>query len=320
MLRVAILDDYQRVALEMADWSQLGSDVEIAAFDQHLAEVDAAAEALAEFDVLVMMRERMPLPRALIARLPKLGYVVFTGSHSSVIDFAALKERGIPVSRTGARASPSAAEHAFALMLACARSIPQEDRATRAGRWQTSVGLVLHGKTLGVLGLGTLGRRVAGYGRAFGMEVIAWSQNLTAERAVQGGARLVSREELFRLSDVLSIHLKLSERTTGIVGAAELALMRPSAILVNTSRGPIVDERALVEALTARRIHSAGLDVFDVEPLPADHPLLTLDNAVITPHIGFVTDASYREFYGTVVDAIAAWRSGKPINLVTGCG
>lgn len=315
MLRIAILDDYQRVALDMADWSVLGSDVELGLFDQHIAGIDQAAEALGEFEVLVMMRERMALPRALIERLPNLRYVVFTGSHSTVIDFAALAERGIEISRTGARASPSAAELTWALLLACARHIPREDAAMREGGWQTSVGVSLGGKTLGILGLGTLGRLVAGYGKAFGMEVIAWSQNLTAERAREGGATLVARDEIFRRSDALSIHLKLGQRTRGLVGAAEFALMKPGAILINTARGPVVDEAALIAALREKRIRAAGLDVFDEEPLPADHPLRSLPNAVLTPHLGYVTEESYRDFYGAAVTALVAWRAGAPINL-----
>ncbi len=315
MLGIAILDDYQHVALDMADWSKLGSDVELAFFDTHIADLDEAAEALADFEVLVFMRERMNFPRALIERLPKLRYVVFTGSHSTVIDFAALAERGIPASRTGARASPGAAELTWALLLACARYIPREDAAMRAGGWQTSIGTTLRGKTLGVLGLGTLGRLVAGYGKAFGMEVIAWSQNLTAEKARDGGATLVTRDEIFRRSDALTIHLKLGPRTRGLIGAAEFALMKPSAILINTSRGPIVDEAALVAALRESRIRSAGLDVFDIEPLPTAHPLRRLDNAVLAPHLGYVTEDSYREFYKVVVEAILAWRAGAPINL-----
>jgi phosphoglycerate dehydrogenase-like enzyme len=320
MLRIAILDDYQRVALGMADWKKLGSDVELVAFDRNLANVDAAVAALADFDVLVAMRERMPMPRALIARLPRLRYVVFTGSHTQSIDLAALAERGIPVSRTDARASPSAAELSWALLLACARQVPREDAHMRAGGWQTSVGIRLDGKTLGVIGLGNLGSLVARYGRAFGMDVVAWSQNLTSDRAASAGAVAVSREEIFRRSDFLSVHLKFSARTERLIGMAEFALMKPNAILINTSRGPIIDETALIAALRTRRILGAGLDVFDQEPLPGDHPLLGLDNAVLTPHLGFVTDESYRAFYGGAVEAIAAWRAGAPINLYDGSG
>jgi len=315
MLRIAILDDYQRVALQMADWNRLGPDVEIVPFHKHLADPGEAARALADFDVLVMMRERMPLPRSLIERLPRLRYVVFTGSHSQAIDFAALAERGIPASRTGARASPAAAELTWALVLACARHIPQEDADMRNGGWQTTVGVGLFGKTLGLLGLGTLGAIIARYGRAFDMNVIAWSQNLTDERAEAAGAKRVSREELFAQADILSVHLKLAPRTTGLVGAPEFALMKPTAILVNTSRGPIVDEAALIEALRTRRIQMAGLDVFDTEPLPADHPLRGLGNVVLTPHLGYVTDESYRIFYSSIVDNILAWQAGTPINL-----
>jgi len=315
MLRVAILDDYQQVALAMADWSRLGPDVEVVALPHHLGDVGTAASALAEFDVLVMMRERMPVPRALIERLPRLRYMVFTGSHNTVIDLAAAAERGIPISRTAMRASPSAAEITWALIMAWMRHIPQEHAAMRAGGWQTTVGMNLHGKTLGLLGLGTLGSVVARYGKAFDMNVIAWSPNLTPERAAAQGVTAVSREDLFRQADILSIHLKLGPRSTGVVGAAEFELMKPSALLVNTSRGPIVDEAAMLAALKQNSIGGAALDVFDQEPLPADHPLRKLDNVLLTPHLGYVTDESYKGFFASAVENIAAWRAGQPINL-----
>jgi phosphoglycerate dehydrogenase-like enzyme len=318
MLRVAILDDYQRVALDMADWSVLGPDVEIAAFDEHLKTPDEAAHALAEFDVICLMRERMPVPRTLIERLPNLKLIMMTGSQSQSIDFEACAARGIPVCRTSPHSSPAAAELTWALVLACARHFGRELRGMRDGRWQTTVGIGLHGKTLGLLGLGTLGAIVASYGRAFGMRVIAWSANLTAERATSVGAVKVSRDELLATSDIVSIHLKLSARTRGLIGAAELARMKPSAILVNTSRGPIVDDAALVAALRNKQIGGAGLDVFDQEPLPSGHPLRQFDNVVLTPHLGYVTDETYRQFYTGVVDGIVAWRAGAPVHQYRG--
>jgi phosphoglycerate dehydrogenase-like enzyme len=318
MLRIAILDDYQRVALAMADWAQLGPDAEVLAFDRHLAVPDEAAAALADFDVICLMRERMGVPRALIERLPRLKLIVMSGSQSQSIDFAAAAERGIPVCRTTAHVSHSAAEHAFGLIIACARNIAQEAQNMRTGGWQTTVGIALHGKTLGLLGLGALGAMVARYGTALGMRVIAWSTNLDEERAAAAGASRVDKDELLRSSDVISIHLKLSGRTRGLIGAAELALMKPSAILVNTSRGPIIDEAALVAMLQHRQIRAAGLDVFDQEPLPADHVLRRLDNAILTPHLGYVTEETLRTFYAGMIEDILAWRAGTPIRLYGG--
>jgi D-3-phosphoglycerate dehydrogenase len=317
-LRIAILDDYQRVALGMADWRRLGPDVEFVPFDRPLGVPDEAAAALADFDVLVMMRERMRIPRALIERLPRLKLMVMTGSQSQSIDFAAAADRGIPVCSTTGKPSRSAAELAWLLVLAAARHLPEEDRNMRRGGWMTTVGTGLQHKTLGLLGLGVLGGVVAGYGRAFGMDVIAWSANLTAERAAAVGATLVEKDELLQRADVISIHLKLSGRTRGLVGAREFGLMKPSAILVNTSRGPIIDEAAMIEALRSRRIRAAGLDVFDEEPLPAGHPLRSLDNAVLTPHLGYVTEEGYRNLYGGAVDVIEAWRGGTIINQYHG--
>jgi len=302
----------------MADWARLGPDAEVVAFDRHLRVPDEAAAALAAFDVICLMRERMGVPRALIERLPRLKLIVMSGSQSQSIDFAAAAERGIPVCRTSTQLSNSAAEHAFGLILCCARNIAQEAHTMRTGGWQSTVGIALHGKTLGLLGLGTLGSMVARYGHAFGMRVIAWSQNLTDERAATAGARRVGKDELLRGSDVVSIHLKLSARTRGLLGAAELALMKPSAILVNTSRGPIIDEAALVAALERRQIRAAGLDAFDQEPLPADHALRRLDNAILTPHLGYVTEETLRMFYTGMIEDIEAWRAGTPIRLYGG--
>jgi len=310
MLRVAILDDYQSVARSMADWSRLGPDVEIVSFDRHLSEAEAA-DKLAAFDVLCIMRERMALPRSLITALPRLKLIAVTGSHTQVIDVAAAQERGIPVTLTAPRASNSAAELTWAMVLALARQITVEDRNMREGRWQTSVGFRLEGRTLGLMGLGTLGARVARYGQAFDMKVIAWSANLDPQRARDLGVEPVSKDELLRRSDVISIHLKLGERSRGLIGAPELAMMKRSAVMVNTSRAAIIDQEALAQALRNGVIAGAALDVFEPEPLPAEHPARHLPNTLLTPHIGFVTEESYREFFVGIVEAIVAWRQAS---------
>ena len=306
--RIAICDDYQSAAMDMADWSRLGPDVEIVSFDHPLSG-DAAAAALANFDVVCLMRERMAFPGSLIASLPRLKFIAVTGSHAGVVDAAAAAARGISVALTDTAPSSSAAEHAWALLLALARNIAPEDRNMREGRWQTTIGFRLQGKTLGLLGLGTLGAKMAVYGRAFDMDVIAWSANLTQERASAASARLVAKDDLFRQADVVCVQLKLSDRTRGLIGAPEFALMKSTAVLINTSRGPIVDEPAMIEALRSGRIAGAGLDVYDREPLPANHPLRSLPNAVLTPHIGFVTREGYRQFYSRIVDLILDWRA-----------
>lgn len=318
MIRVAVLDDYHGVALDLADWGSLGSDAEVQVFRHHLATVDEAAAALAPFDVVCLMRERMPMRRDLIERLPRLKFIVTTGARNPSLDLAAAAERGIVVSNThGGDSQYATPELAWGLILACARAIPAADRGMKAGRWQEGdLGLALHGLSLGLLGLGRLGSRMAEIGHAFGMKPIAWSENLTRERAEAAGAELVSKEELFSRSDVLTIHLVLSKRTRGLVGAADLARMKPSAVLVNTSRGPIVDEAALIAALSQGRIRAAGLDVYDREPLPQDHPLRALDNAVLTPHLGYVTQGTYRAFYEDMVEDIVAWQAGAPVRVV----
>jgi D-3-phosphoglycerate dehydrogenase len=263
------------------------------------------------------MRERMPMPRALIERLPNLKLIIVTGARTNTIDFEATKGRGITVCHTHPGESQHAtSELAWGLIIACARHIPAEHQRVSAGRWQETLGTVLHGKTLGILGLGKLGSRMAVVAQAFGMEVIAWSQNLTAERAEAAGARLVSRDELFREADVVTIHLVLSERTRALVGARELGLMKPSAVLINTSRGPIVDEAALIDALRDGKIRGVGLDVYDREPLPQDHPLRQLPGVVHTPHLGYVTEGAYREFYPDMVENILAWRAGSPVRVL----
>ncbi|HZB93674.1 MAG TPA: D-2-hydroxyacid dehydrogenase family protein [Stellaceae bacterium] len=305
-MKVAILDDYQNVALAMADWSSVARRAEIVVFNDHLADPDAVVARLLPFDAVCVMRERTPLPRAVIERLPRLRLIASTGSRNAAIDLRAAEERGIRVTATGYRSTPTI-ELTWALILAAARHLVRESTSVRQGGWQTSIGRELDGRVLGILGLGNIGGQVARIALAFGMKVVAWSQNLTADAAAAAGATLVAREELFRIADVVTIHLILSKRTRGLVGAAELALMKPTALLVNTSRGPIVDETALVAALTARAIAGAALDVFDAEPLAADHPFRRLDNVLATPHIGYVAEDLYRTFYGDAAARIAAW-------------
>ena len=305
-VQVAVLDDYQNVALQMADWSAVAERADITVFNDHVFDADELIARLAPFDVIFVMRERTPLPRNIIERLPRLKMIASTGPFNASIDMAAAEELGIHIGTTSGTVA-STVELTWALILAGARNLVAESVSIRDGGWQVSVGRELSGRVLGVLGLGRIGARVARIGEAFGMEVIAWSQNLTAEAAAEAGATLVGKEELFARADVLTVHMKLSERSTGLVGAAELALMKPTAVLVNTSRGPLVDEAALVEALQANSIRAAALDVFDVEPLPAGHPLRTLDNVVATPHIGYVADRPYRIFFSDAVAAITAW-------------
>jgi len=313
--RVALLDDYQGVALRLADWKSLPAGTEVQVFQDHLADEHALAARLADFDIIMALRERTPFPRTLLDRLPKLKLLITAGMRNASIDMKAAAERGVLVCGTAGLPYPTA-ELAWALILSLARRIPAEDRATREGRWQTSVGLGLNGKTLGVLGLGTLGSRVARVGRAFEMEVLAWSQNLTAERAAAADAMLVAKDDLLARSDFVSIHLVLSERTRGLIGARELGLMKRSAYLINTSRGPIVDEAALMRALGDGTIAGAGLDTFDEEPLPLDHPFRRLPNIVITPHLGYVTEETYRIFYGHAVEDVRAYLTGAPVRVL----
>jgi phosphoglycerate dehydrogenase-like enzyme len=315
MMRLAILDDYQKVALAMADWDSLRSQVEIQTFHDTLSSEDAVAERLRDFEIVVAMRERTAFRRPLLERLPKLKLLVTTGMVNASIDVKAAAERGIVVSGTGALPHPTA-ELTWGLILALVRSIPREDAAMRAGGWQTTMGIGLHGKVLGILGLGRLGSQVAAIGKAFQMEVIAWSENLTAERANSLGVQRVDRGELFRRADFLTIHTILSKRTRGLVGPGDLAAMKPTAYLINTSRGPIVDERALLATLESRRIAGAALDVYDQEPLPADHALRRLENVVLTPHLGYVTAENYRVFYGDAVENVRAFLAGNPIRVI----
>jgi phosphoglycerate dehydrogenase-like enzyme len=299
----------------MADWGRLPPDARVEAFADHLNDDDALAQRLQDFDVVVAMRERTPFPRSLLRRLPNLRLLVTTGARNAAIDVAAAREFGIAVCGTRSMRTPTA-ELTWGLILGLARRIPTEDKAVREGAWQTTIGPGLEGKVLGIIGLGNLGSQVATIGRALQMEVVAWSQNLTAETAQQYGARLVSKNELLATADVITIHLVLSDRTRGILGADELALMKPTAYLINTSRGPIVDEAALVEALANRQIAGAGLDVFDEEPLPPDHPLRRLENTVITPHIGYVTADNYRLFYGEALEDILGFLDGAPLRVI----
>jgi len=309
-ITIAVLGDYQGAALRLADWSVLDGRAAVTVFNDHLADADAVVERLKGFDVLCVMRERTPLPRAILERLARLKLVVSTGARNAAIDVAAAEERGVAVAFTGYTSAPTI-EMTWALILAASRHVVAENLAFRRGGWQQGVGTGLAGKTLGVLGLGRVGGAVAEIGGAFGMKVITWSPNMTPERAAERGATAVSKEDLLRRSDVLTLHLVLSPKTRGLLGAAELALMKPGSLLVNTSRGPLIDEAALVAALTSRRIGMAALDVFDVEPLPADHPLRSLENVLGTPHIGYVADDLYRVFYGDTVKAVDGWLAAR---------
>ena len=316
MTRIAITDDYQNVALTLGDWKSIPG-AEITVFDKPFADEDDAARKLASFDVLTTMRERLALPESLIARLPDLKLICITGGHHRLLDQAAATKRGIVVSYTsGGNSVATTVEICFALMLAAARNLTQEDRAMRANRWQTQLGMSLDGRTLGVVGLGRIGGRVANLAKAFGMKVQAWSSNMTPEAAAQYGAALVDKETLFRTSDIVSLHLVLGDRSRDVVAAREFAWMQPHAILINTSRGPLVNEAAMIDALKARRIAAAGLDVYDIEPLLADHPLRKLDNAVLSPHQGFVTREIYETYYRETVENIRAFLSGAPLRVL----
>jgi phosphoglycerate dehydrogenase-like enzyme len=306
---IAVLDDYQNVALSMADWSVLDGQATITVFNDHIADTDAVVGRLSRFDVVCVMRERTPMSRAVIERLPKLRLIASTAHANASIDLKAAAEHGISVVHTGYSSNPTI-ELTWALILASARNIVAENASLRGGGWQRFIGDDLAGRTLGLLGLGNIGGAVARIGNAFGMEVLAWSQNLTAERAAEAGAKLVAKHELFQQSDIVSVHLVLSGRTRGLIGAAELGLMKPSARLVNTSRGPIVVETALIAALQEGKIAGAAIDVFDQEPLAPDHPFRTLPTLLATPHIGYVSHNLYARFYQDTVDNIHRWMSG----------
>lgn len=316
-----MLDDYQRRAGDFADWRSLGPGVDVVFFHERI-DPSALAETLADFDVLVLMRERSAFGRPVLERLPRLRLLVTTGAWNAAVDDAYLREAGIVYCGTGrpdggpVEGVPSTAEVAWALILAVTKRVTTEDRAMRAGRWQLDLPRNLAGLTLGLAGLGHLGSAMVGPARAFGMDVIAWSENLTDDRAASLGVRRVSKPELLSGSDVLSIHLVLSERTRGLFQAADLALMKQTAVLVNTSRGPIVDEQALIAALREHTIAGAGLDVYDTEPLPAGHPLTTLDNVVLLPHLGYVSELGFRHMYGQAVENIKAFLAGAPIRTI----
>lgn len=314
-MKLAILDDYENVALKMADWTSLGSDIQIDVFGDHLARESAVAERLLPYDIIVIMRERTPFPRSLIERLTNLKLLVTTGARNRAIDLDACKEKGVVVCCTGS-SKTAPYELAWALIFSLAREIPRQDRAVRDGIWGNGIGVSLSGKVLGIVGLGKLGSQVARVGLALGMQVVAWSQNLTAERAAEVGAVRVEKDRLFAMSDFITIHVVLSDRTKGLVGAHEIGLMKPSAYIVNTSRGPIIQEEALIAALRDERIAGAGLDVFETEPLPPDHPLLSLSNTVLTPHIGYVCREGFQTYFTHACENITAWLAGKPIRVL----
>jgi phosphoglycerate dehydrogenase-like enzyme len=318
-IRIAVLDDWQGVARSSADWDELSRRAEIAFFGDALADEDAAAERLKDFDIIMTMRERTPFPASLIARLPRLRLLNVTGTRNRSVDLKAMTERGIVVTYTEAGEDGSApAELALLLMLEGARRVAAGDAAMRRGGFQEAVppGFVLRGKTLGLIGLGRLGTKMAGYGQALGMKVLAWSANLTPERAAAAGAAYTQKDELLRQADVVSLHLVLAPSTRGIIGARDLALMRPGSLLINTSRGPLVDEAALIEALREGRIFAA-LDVYDREPLPADHPLRSVPNTVLSPHLGYCVRENYEVFYRQSIENVLAFLDGAPIRLLT---
>jgi D-3-phosphoglycerate dehydrogenase len=315
-LRCAILDDYQNVALQMADWSPLADKVEVTVFNAPFADAAAAIAALADFEIVCAMRERTPFPAAVLAALPKLKLLLTSGGRNASFDLEAAKARGIVVCGTGAVGNPTAGL-AIGLMLELTRKIGFENARMKAGQpWQVTIGEDIEGKTLGILGLGKLGSHVGNIARAMGMKTIAWSTNLTAEAAEKAGAAYVTKEELFAQADIITIHLVLSPRSRGLVSREDLLRMKPTSYLINTARGPIVDEAALLEILQAGKIAGAGLDTFSHEPLPVDHPLRKLDNVVLTPHLGYVTAENYRRYYKEMIEDIAAWIKGEPLRVI----
>jgi len=315
LARLAILDDYQGVALALGPWDRLPAGLKVEVFREHLGGPDAVVSRLAPFDAILAMRERTPFPRAVVERLPNLRLLMTTGARNRSIDVAACNERGITVCGTPSAGDPTV-DLTWGLILSLVRDIPNQERALREGRWQTGLGMALEDRTLGCVGLGNLGSRAAKVGAALGMKVLGWSQNLTDEKAAAAGAKRVDKATLFRESDVVTVHLVLSDRSRGLIGAADLALMKPTAYLVNTSRGPIVDQAALIAALKEKRIAGAGLDVFDVEPLPKDHPILSAPNTVLTPHLGYVTEENYRVYYKSAVENVLAYVSGNPVRVI----
>ena len=316
MLKAAVLDDYQRVALKYADWSAIAKDVEVTVFDKPFASQAEAIKALQGFAIVAGMRERTPFPRAVIEALPTLKLLITTGAKNNSFDVKAAAERGVTVCGTGTAGNPTAGI-AFGLMLELTRHIGFENARMKAGEpWQITIGQDLEGLTLGIVGLGKLGQRVATIGKAFGMKVIAWSQNLTPDKAKEAGVDYASREDLFAKSDFVSIHYQLSDRSRGLITAADLGRMKPTAYLINTARAPIVDQAALLKVLQEKKIAGAGLDVFDVEPLPLDHPYRKLDNVVLTPHLGYVSEQTYRKFFPDIVEDIRAFLDGKPVRVI----
>ena len=314
-MKLAVLDDYQRAAKDLADWSKLPSGTEVEFFQNHIVEEDQLVERLKDFDMVMGMRERTPFTRSVLSRLPKLRLLITTGRRNASFDIEAASELGIAVCGTnGGGEGPT--ELTWGLILAMVRHIPEEDQRSREGSWGTTIGVGVKGKTLGLIGLGHIGSLVARIGVAFDMKIIAWSQNMTAERAKECGATLVDKETLFKESDIVSVHLVLSDRSRGLVSASDLALMKPSAYLVNISRGPIVDEKALIDVLERRAIAGAALDTFDVEPLPKDHPLFKTPNTLICPHLGYVIDESYQAFYAGVIENVRAFASGEPVRTI----
>jgi phosphoglycerate dehydrogenase-like enzyme len=315
MLRVALLDDYQGIALRLADWKSLQPEVQVEAFPEHIADLETLAKRLHNFECVVLMRERTPLPRALIEKLPNLKLVITTGMQNASVDAAALAEHGIVFCGTDGLGH-STAELTWGLIIDLFRSITHEDRALRQGRWQTRIGHGMKGKTLGIIGLGRLGAMVAGYGKAFGMEVLGWSRSFDAEKAAKLGIKSVTKDELFSQSDVVTIHVNLNDSSRGLVGAADLGRMKPSAYLVNTSRAPIVDQAALLAALKARKVAGAAIDVYDVEPVTKGHPFFELDNVIVTPHLGYAIEENFRVNYTSAIENIRAFLDGKPVRLV----
>jgi phosphoglycerate dehydrogenase-like enzyme len=316
MVRAAILDDYQNVAMKLADWSKVTKDVEVKVFDKPFASQDDAIKALQGFAIVVGMRERTPFPRKVIEALGDLKLLITTGAKNNSFDVKAASERGVTVCGTGGAGNPTTGI-AFGLMLELTRRIGFENARMKAGQpWQVTIGQDLEGLALGIVGLGKLGQRVAGVAKAFGMKVIAWSQNLTPEKAKQAGVDYASKEDLFRNADFVTIHYQLGERSRGLITAEDIARMKPSAYLINTARASIVDQAALLKALQDKKIAGAGLDVFDVEPLPLNHPYRKLDNVVITPHLGYVSEQNYRKYFPDIVEDIRAWLDGKPVRVI----
>ena len=318
-MRLSILDDYQGVALDMADWAPVRArGIEIAVERFPFADAEDVVRSLADSEIVAAMRERTAFPKSIVDRLPKLNLLITTGMRNASFDMAALRDRGVTVCGTGGPGggNEDTAELAWGLILGAARRIAEDHAFMRHGGWQTRIGHRVAGKTLGLLGLGRLGSAVARVGLAFGMQAIAWSQNLTVEKAAEQGVERVEKDELFRRADILSVHLVLSDRSRGLVGAREIGLMKPSSILVNTSRGPICDTAAVIEALKGGRLAYAGLDVYDQEPLPLNHPLRTAPNVILTPHIGYVTEENYRSSYPQIVENILGYLDGKPIRVI----